>query len=87
MYVIELALKLTPLPLLVHRKNLRDAEIVYSNVRKSMERDQPRLLELTCEKVEGKKVTVLTQEILAVQMYERTAASGGTKRPGFSFEG
>ena len=87
MYVIELALKLTPLPLLVHRKNLRDAEVVYSNVRKSMERDQPRLLELTCEKVEGKKVTVLTQEILAVQMYERTAASGGTKRPGFSFEG
>jgi len=87
LYVIELALKLTPLPLLVHRKNLRDAEIVYSNVRKSMERDQPRLLELTCEKVEGKKVTVLTQEILAVQMYERTAASGGTKRPGFSFEG
>ena len=87
MYVIELALKLTPLPLLVHRKNLRDAEIVYSNVRKSMERDQPRLLELTCEKVEGKKVTVLTQAILAVQMYEKTAASGGTKRPGFSFEG
>ena len=86
MYVIELALKLTPLPLLVHRKNLRDAEVVYSNVRKSMERDQPRLLELTCEKVEGKKVTVLTQEILAVQMYEKTAASGGTKRPGFSFE-
>ena len=87
MYVIELSLKLTPLPLLVHRKNLRDAEAVYSNVRKSMERDQPRLLELTCEKVEGKKVTVLTQEILAVQMYEKTAASGGTKRPGFSFEG
>jgi len=87
LYVIELALKLTPLPLLVHRKNLRDAEVVYSNVRKSMERDQPRLLELTCEKVEGKKVTVLTQEILAVQMYEKTAASGGTKRPGFSFEG
>jgi len=87
LYVIELALKLTPLPLLVHRKNLRDAEAVYSNVRKSMERDQPRLLELTCEKVEGKKVTVLTQEILAVQMYEKTAASGGTKRPGFSFEG
>jgi len=52
-----------------------------------MERDQPRLLELTCEKVEGKKVTVLTQAILAVQMYEKTAASGGTKRPGFSFEG
>ena len=87
MYVIELALKLSPFPLQVQRKNLRDAEALYSNVRKCMERDQPRLLELTCEKVEGKKLTVLVQEILAVQMYEKTAATGGTKRPGFSFEG
>ena len=87
MYVIELALKLSPLPLLVQRKNLRDAEALYNNVRKCMERDHQKLLELTCEKVEGKKLTVLVHEILAVQIYEKTAASGGTKRPGFSFEG
>ena len=87
MYVIELALKLSPLPLLVQRKNLSDAQAIYSNVRKCMERDQPRLLELTCEKVEGKKLTVLANEILAVQIYEKTAATGGSKRPGFSFEG
>ncbi len=87
LYVIELALKLSPFPLLVQRKNLRDAEALYNNVRKCMERDHPRLLELTCEKVEGKKLSVLVQEILAVQIYEKTAASGGSKRPGFSFEG
>ena len=86
LYVIELALKFSPLPLSVQRKNLGDAQALYSNVRQCMERGQQKLLELTCEKVEGKKVTVLVQEILAVQMYEKTAASGGTKRPGFSFE-
>jgi len=86
-YVIELALKLSPLPLSVQRKNLREAEALYKNVRQCMERGHERLLELTCEKVEGKKLTILTQEILAVQMYEKTSAGGGTKRPGFSFEG
>ena len=86
MYVIELALKLSPFPLSVQRKDIREAQELYSKVRKCMEQAQPRLLELTCEKVEDKKVTVLVQEVLAVQIYEKTAATGGTKRPGFSFE-
>ena len=85
MYVIELALKLSPLPLSVQRKELRDAESLYRTVKQCIDKSQPRLLELTCEKVEDKKLSVLVSEILAVQMYEKTAASGGSKRPGFSF--
>ena len=85
MYVIELALKLSPLPLSVQRKKIGDAQSLYKKVRQCMEKGQPRLLELTCEKVTDKKVAVLVQEVLAVQMYEKTAATGGTKRPGFSF--
>ena len=87
MYVIELALKFSPLPLSVQRKNLGDAQALYNNVRQCMERGQQRLLELTCEKVESKKLTVLAQDILAVQIYEKTGATGGSKRPGFSFGG
>ena len=86
MYVIELALKFSPLPLSVQRKNLGDAQALYNKVRQSIDKGQHQLLELTCEKVEGKKVAVLVDGILAVQMYEKTAASGGSKRPGFSFE-
>ncbi len=85
-YVIELALKLSPIPLSVQRKNVGDAQALYDKVRQCMEKGHPNLIELTCEKVEEKKVTVLIQEVLAVQIYEKTAASGGTKRPGFSFE-
>ena len=55
-------------------------------MRTALEQGQPRLLELTCEKVEGKRLSVLTSDLLAVQIYEKTAATGGTKRPGFSFE-
>ena len=84
-YVIELALKLSPLPLSVQRKHKTDAESLYKRVKESMERNNAKLLELTCEQFEDKKISVLTTEILAVQIYEKTALMGGVKRPGFSF--
>ncbi len=43
-------------------------------------------LELTCEKVEDKRITVLVSEIIAVQIYEKTSSSGSSKRPGFSLQ-
>ncbi len=86
MYVIELALKLSPLPLVVQRKTLVDAQNLYNTVRQSLEKTQPKLLELNCEQVQDKKIAVLTSEVLAVQIYEKTAASSGIKRPGFTLE-
>ncbi len=85
-YIVELALKLSPFPLSVQRKNLEDAQILYRHLRETLEKGNPRLLELTCEQVDEKKVTVLTSEVIAIQIYEKTASGGGSKRPGFSFE-
>ena len=85
-YVVELALRMSPMPISVQRKESGDAESVYQQVRQALEQGQPRLLELTCEKVEGKRLSVLTSDVLAVQTYEKTAASGGSKRPGFSLD-
>ena len=87
MYVIELALRMSPMPVSVQCKEQNTAEEVYQQVRMSLEQGQPRLIELTCEKVEGKRLSVLTSDLLAVQIYEKTAASGGSKRPGFSLDG
>ena len=86
MYVIELALKLSPFPLSVQRKELANAESLYSLIRESIEKAEPKMLELTCEQVDEKKLTVLVSEIQAVQIYEKTAMGAGSKRPGFSFE-
>ncbi len=86
MYVIELTLKFCPFPLSVQRKKVEDAKSLYKQVCQCMDNRQLRFLELDCEQVEDKKMTVVVEEILAVQMYEKTAATGGTKRPGFSFE-
>ena len=86
MYSIELTIKLSALPLIVQRKEHGDAKRLYSEVIDTMQKGNPRLLELTCEKVEDKKITVLVSEIIAVQIYEKTSSSGSSKRPGFSLQ-
>ena len=86
MYCIELAIKLSPIPLLVQRKNHDDAQRLYAEILQVMQKNHERFLELTCEKVEDKKITVLVSEIIAVQIYEKTSSSGSSKRPGFSLQ-
>ena len=85
MYLIELALKLSPIPLSVQRKELDDAKNLYQFIKKSLNNGEPKILELSCEQIEDKKVAVLLSEVLAVQMYEKTSVVG-TRRPGFSLD-
>ena len=85
MYCIELTIKLSPMPLVVQRKDHRDAQRLYSEVVDAIQKSNQRLLELTCEKVKDKKITVLVNEITAVQIYEKTS-TGTSKRPGFSLQ-
>ena len=85
MYSIELTIKLSPLPLIVQRKDHGDAQMLYSEVIDTIQKGNQRLIELTCEKVDDKKITVLVSEIIAVQIYEKTSSSS-SKRPGFSLQ-
>jgi hypothetical protein len=87
MYVVELSIKLSPLPIAVQRKELADAQALYGTVRAAMESGSPRLLELNCEKQPEKTVSLLSSEVVAVQIYEKSASGAGAKRPGFSFDG
>ncbi|MFO7630454.1 MAG: hypothetical protein R6W06_13250 [Prochlorococcaceae cyanobacterium] len=87
MFIVELSIKLSPMPVAVQRKELADAQALYQEVRQALENSQPRLLELSCEKEEHKRISLLTSELVAVQMFEKSAGGGGTsKRPGFSFD-
>ena len=85
MYCIELTIKLTPMPLVVQRKEHVDAQSLYSEVVDAIQKGNQRLLELTCEKVADKRITILVSEITAVQIYEKTSSST-SKRPGFSLQ-
>lgn len=85
MFIIDLSLKLTPMPISVQRKSAEDAEAVYRQVLEAMRTGNPQILELTCEQVPEKKISVLSSEICAVQMYQKssTAAASG-RAPGFA---
>ncbi len=69
----------------MQRKEHGDAQRLYSEVVDCIQKGDQRLLELTCEKVEEKRITVLMSEISAVQIYEKTSSST-SKRPGFSLQ-
>ena len=86
MYVVELSLKLSPMPVDVQRKELNAAQDLYNQVRQVLEGEGPRMLELTGEKEEDKRITLLCSEVVAVQLYEKSATGSGGKRPGFSFD-
>jgi len=42
------------------------------------------IIELSCDKVQDKLITVKAREIISVQIYEKSSVAGGAKRPGFS---
>lgn len=87
MYVVELSIRLSPMPVAVQRKELADAEALYDQVKQALDTGSPRVLELRCEKDEDKRISVLSSELVAVQVYEKSTMGGSGKRPGFSFDG
>ena len=86
MHVVELSLRLSPVPLAVQRKEHEAALALYGELRQAIESGSPKLIELCCEKAPHKRVSVLSAEVLAVQVYEKTTAGSGGRRPGFSVE-
>jgi hypothetical protein len=87
MFVVELSLRLSPMPVAVQRKEQEGALALYGQVREALESGQPKVLELHCEKDEHKHISLLSSEIVAVQTYEKSAGASGGKRPGFSLDG
>ncbi len=83
MYTIEVTLRGTPLALAVQRKETEDAEALYQTILKAIQSPTPQLLELTCDRETDKKVGVLSNEISAVQISDKSTGGSGAKVPGF----
>tara|TARA_B100001109_G_C18677316_1_gene386976 strand:+ start:221 stop:496 length:276 start_codon:yes stop_codon:yes gene_type:complete len=86
MYSLELSLRYSPFPLSIQKKELEEVRKIYNEIKNSMSEtlETSTLIELTCDKVQDKLVSVRAQEIISVQMYEKSSVAGGSKRPGFS---
>lgn len=76
MYTIELTLKGNPIVLSVQRKDQESAESLYKSILAAISSNSSTVvLELTCDKQEDKKLAILTNEVSAVQISEKTGAS------------
>ncbi len=83
MYVIEILLKNTAMPMSVQRKTAEEATTVYQQVLAAMQAHENTLLELACERQPEKKIAVMTEAIVGTQMYEKSGAAASGKTPGF----
>ena len=87
MYSLELSLRYSPFPISIQKKEYEDGKRIYDEIRNYMnDYENNHLIELKCEKVKDKLITVLAKEVISVQIYEKSAAAGGSKRPGFSLD-
>ena len=86
MYSLELSLRYSPFPISIQKKKLEDVKSIYEEIKNSMNEtvETSHLIELRCDKVQDKLIAVRAQEIIAVQIYEKSSVAGGAKRPGFS---
>tara|TARA_Y100001978_G_scaffold32740_1_gene28506 strand:+ start:883 stop:1149 length:267 start_codon:yes stop_codon:yes gene_type:complete len=87
MYTLELSLRYSPFPISIQKKEYNEVSSIFQEVKNAMrDNNSSNLIELQCEKIKSKSLAVLSNEIIAVQIYEKSAIAGGTKRPGFSLD-
>ena len=88
MYSLEISLRYSPFPVSIQKKNYEDVKRIYDEIKGFMSSDDQNcaLIELSCEKVQDKLITVLAKEVISVQIYEKSSVAGGSKRPGFSLD-
>ena len=88
MYSLEISLRYSPFPLSIQKKDYQVVKRIYDEIKDSMSGNDENtaLIELSCEKVQDKLITVLAKEVISVQIYEKSAVAGGSKRPGFSLD-
>ena len=88
MYSLEISLRYSPFPLSIQKKDYGDVKRIYEEIKGFMSETNQNsiLIELSCDKVQDKMITVLAKEVISVQIYEKSAIAGGSKRPGFSLD-
>ncbi len=88
MYSLELSLRYSPFPLSIQKKEYEEVKRIYDQIKNSMDdsNQSSNLIELNCDKVQDKLIAIRGQDIISVQIYEKSSVAGGAKRPGFSLD-
>ena len=83
MISINLMLKYSPVPVSVQRKEAEEAEKLYAEILAAMRSPSPQLLELACDKQEGKKIAILSDQISAAILSGKDDATSPGRGAGF----
>ena len=75
MHAINIIVRNTALPISIEKKEAEAAQQVYQDIITAMTASQPQVIELTCDKQEGKKVAILSTTIAAVVTMESAGAN------------
>ena len=68
----------------MQKKDEETANATYQEVLSAIASGNPVTLELTCDKVTGKKIAIAVSELAAGQGYEKSGVAGASGRaPGF----
>ena len=88
MYTIELTLRYSPFPISIQKKEYEQVSNIFNDIKEAMKGNSNNLLiNLNCDKVKDKSIAVLAREVIAIQIYDKSAVAGGSKRPGFTLDG
>lgn len=82
MHAINILVRNTAMPISIEKKEAEAAQKVYQDITSAMTSEQPSVIELTCDKAEGKKVAILSTTVAAVVVMESSGASA-TRSAGF----
>ena len=82
MHTLNIIVKNSPLPISIQKKEAADADKVYQQIMSAMSTSSPAVIELTCEKQEGKKVAIASSAIAAVIM-SQDAGANASRAAGF----
>lgn len=77
MFTIELNLRGNPVPIIINRKDQEGADSLYQSLIEVMEGGGQKVIHLSCERQEGRKIAVLGGEILAVQISSKAGTPSG----------
>ncbi len=83
MFTIDLTLKTNPVSLSVQRKTIEDAEALYQQILTAIRSGSSEILELTCDRQPEKKIAILSDQISAVQISQKSGSAASGKPPGF----
>ena len=82
MHTINVVVRNTAVPISIEKKEAEAAQKIYQEITAAMTSDQASVIELTCEKQEGKKVAILSTTIAAVVVME-SAGANANRAAGF----